>query len=104
MRALYRPNPKAKTKRTYPDDWKEKGAGLTARDGDRCANPSCGITRIEANKRGLRLVKAHIFSVRTGNNRKTNLRWLCDRCHEKDPKHHHLWVQRLAKEAKIRGK
>jgi hypothetical protein len=81
-------NPRAKTKRTYPSDWNEKGAALDNRDGDKCS--SCGKSRKQLNAVGLRLEKAHIFSVRTGNNRKTNLVYKCTLCHSRDPKHNHL--------------
>lgn len=101
MRHKFQYNPKQKTRRYYPDNWNSLGKGLTARDGDKCFR--CGKTRDQLRKLGMRLVKAHIFSVRTGNNRKTNLRWLCDKCHEKDPKHEHLRKQRIAKETKYGG-
>lgn len=81
-------------KAVYPKDWNSITAKVSARDGDRCFQ--CGRTRAQLkalNKvdgKDRRLETHHLFSVRTGNNKKTNLCKLCSVCHAKQHKHGHL--------------
>lgn len=85
---------KSRSRTKYPKNWNTIASKVNARDGDCCF--FCGrsretlqrLTKQDGKKRDLET--HHLFSVRTGNNRKTNLVKCCSPCHSKQPKHGHL--------------
>lgn len=64
----------------YPNNWRNLSNSVKNRDEYTCYE--CGRHKNELSK-GEYLEVHHIFSVKTGNNRNTNLKTLCSKCHNK---------------------
>lgn len=65
-------------RKTYPPNWCEIKAKIRERDGDICTK--CKRSGRELRQLGIKLVTAHVFSVKTGNNRAMNR--FCEKCYE----------------------
>lgn len=87
-----------KVKQTYPENWNTIKKDVTKRDMKRCFY--CHLTETQLKKLGRWLERHHLFSVRTGNNRKTNVVTACNECHGKQPKHRHLLGRSVLPETK----
>lgn len=82
----------AKTKNTYPANWKELREAVLKRDNYTCCK--CNRHRNELRELGLSLQVDHITRLADGgSNAKINLQTLCSECHSRRLNHRHMRIR-----------
>lgn len=73
----------------FKEEWKELCHKVSLRDNFKCRK--CGRHRDTCKDLGLSMEVDHIVPIsRGGTDDISNLQYLCSKCHDKRPRHHHL--------------